>query len=156
MSSSASSVAEYLAALPPDRAAVLRGVLDSLQDVLPDGLERGIAYGMIGWSVPLATYPDTYNGKPLMYLALAAQKNYCALYVTAASDCGADRVDENGLRQRWAGGKPLDMGRSCIRFQTPGDLDLALLRELVGQWTVAEFVNFARAQRERRGKRQPG
>src|ERR1051326_8619672 len=40
-----------------------------------------MSWGMIGWEVPLERYPDTYNGQPLLYAALAAQKNYTALYL---------------------------------------------------------------------------
>ncbi len=31
--------------------------------------------GMITYQVPLERYADTYNGKPLMYAALASQEN---------------------------------------------------------------------------------
>lgn len=37
---------------------------------------------MITYQVPLQTYPDTYNGQPLMYAALASQKNHMAVYMT--------------------------------------------------------------------------
>ena len=36
---------------------------------------------MISYEVPLARYPDTYNGKPLIYAALASQKNNMAVYL---------------------------------------------------------------------------
>jgi hypothetical protein len=32
--------------------------------------------------VPLEVYPDTYNKKPMMYAALASQKNHMAVYLT--------------------------------------------------------------------------
>ena len=38
-------------------------------------------YGMIGYVIPLQTYPVTYNGQPLEYIALASQKNYMSLYL---------------------------------------------------------------------------
>ncbi len=44
-------------------------------------LSRGMGYGMIGWVIPLENYPDTYNGQPLAYAALAAQKNAYSLYL---------------------------------------------------------------------------
>jgi hypothetical protein len=40
---------------------------------------------MLAYEIPLSRYPDTYNQQPLMYLALAAQKNNYALYLTCAS-----------------------------------------------------------------------
>ena len=36
---------------------------------------------MIGWWVPLETFPDTYNGEPLGLAALGSQKNYISLYL---------------------------------------------------------------------------
>ena len=48
-------------------------------------------WGMPTYEVPLATYPDTYNGKPLMYAAFASQKRYMTVHLMgldAASDPG--------------------------------------------------------------------
>ena len=39
-------------------------------------------WGMITYQVPLDRYPDTYNGQPLAYAALASQKNHMAVYLT--------------------------------------------------------------------------
>ena len=39
-------------------------------------------YGMITYIVPLSVLADTYNGQPLMYVALASQKRYMSLYLT--------------------------------------------------------------------------
>jgi hypothetical protein len=38
--------------------------------------------GMIGWAVPLKTYPAGYHcaGSPLPFINLASQKNFIALY----------------------------------------------------------------------------
>ncbi|NIR35130.1 MAG: DUF1801 domain-containing protein, partial [Actinobacteria bacterium] len=40
-------------------------------DNLPDGYEEAMGWGMISYEIPLSRYPDTYNGKPLAYAALA-------------------------------------------------------------------------------------
>jgi hypothetical protein len=39
---------------------------------------------MIGWTIPLSRYPDTYNKQPICYVALSSQKNYCSLYLMGA------------------------------------------------------------------------
>ena len=44
----ASTVAEYLAALPADRRAAISAVRKVINDNLPDGYEEGIQFGMIG------------------------------------------------------------------------------------------------------------
>jgi hypothetical protein len=36
---------------------------------------------MITYEIPLERFGDTYNGKPLMYAALASQKNHMAIYL---------------------------------------------------------------------------
>jgi len=42
----------------------------------------------------------------------------------------------------------LDMGKSCVRFRRAADLDLDLIAELLGEWTVEDFVAVAEAQRK--------
>ena len=61
----AETVAEYLDALPPDRAAQLKKVRSAIRRELPKGYEEAISGTLITYQVPLATYPDTYNGQPL-------------------------------------------------------------------------------------------
>jgi len=69
------------------------------------------------------------------------------LYLSAACMCVGRRIDADELVRRWSGGKPLDLGKSCVRFRRAADLDLDLIAELLGEWTVAEFVSVAKAQR---------
>src|SRR3954471_11341882 len=82
--SAAAAVDAYLAELPPERRAVVGTVLDVVRRHMPAGYTEAVAYGMIGWAVPLARYPNTYNGQPLGYVALAAQRQHYALYLTCA------------------------------------------------------------------------
>jgi hypothetical protein len=56
----ASTVAQYLAALPADRRAVRK----TINENLPDGYEEGMQFGMIGWYVPLSVYPAGYGENP--------------------------------------------------------------------------------------------
>ena len=62
---------EYVASLPGDRAAAVQAVRDVINANLPAGYREGMAFGMIGWYVPLERYADTYNGQPLGLVALA-------------------------------------------------------------------------------------
>ena len=98
---------------------------------------------MITWMVPLETYPDTYNGKPLAYVSLAAQKNYYSLYLMAVY---ADSAEEARLREQWAArGTKLDMGKSCLRFKRVDDLHEDLVAEVVASVPMDEYVDKARA-----------
>ena len=113
--SAAATAAQYLDALPEDRRPDVEAVLDVVRGAVRPGFEETMAFGMIGWVVPLSTYPDTYNGSPLSYVGLAAQKRHDALYLMGLY---ADPEAEQDFRARWtAGGRRLDMGRSCLRYR---------------------------------------
>ena len=60
----ASTVAEYLAALPAARRAAFSAVRKVINENLPAGYEEGVQFGMIGWYVPLSVYPAGYGENP--------------------------------------------------------------------------------------------
>ena len=138
VSSRAATVADYLAELPDDRRAEIERVRHVINEALPEGYCEGMAWGMIGWAIPLERYPNTYNGQPLAYAALAAQKNSNSLYLNCvyASEQRTER-----LKQAWtAAGKKLDMGKSCIRFKRADDLALDVLRDEIASTTPEQFI----------------
>lgn len=147
-SSSARTVADYLRELPPDRADVVSDIRDLVNDHVPDGYEEGMQYGMITWFVPACVYPDTYNGQPLAYISLAAQKNYYSLYLMGVY---SDSEEERRFRERWLErGGPLNMGKSCLRFKDPATLHRDLLAEVIASVPVAQFVATAKQARAQR------
>ena len=132
------TVEGYLAGLEPDRRDTVRAVYDVLHAAMPAGYREAVAWRMITWSVPLERYPDTYNGQPLGYVALAAQKRHYAVYLMGIY---SDSEQDKDFRARWvASGRTLDMGKSCLRFQRPTDLDLDLLAEVVASTPVDAFL----------------
>jgi uncharacterized protein YdhG (YjbR/CyaY superfamily) len=146
MRSDAATVAEYLADLPGDRRAALEEVRAVILANLPEGYEEVMAWGMITYQVPLATYPDTYNGKPLMYAALASQKNHMAVYLTSIyTDTGSAAEFELEYR---ATGKRYDVGKSCVRFRRLDDLPLDLIGRTIAALDVDAFI--ARVEAGRR------
>ncbi len=138
MNSNAGSIDQYLAELPADRKAAIEIVRRVILDNLPNGYEEVVNWGMITYQVPLSIYPDTYNKKPLMYAALASQKNHMAVYLMGIymNDESRKRFEE-GYR---ATGKRLDMGKSCVRFRKLDDLPLALIGENIAAMPVDKFV----------------
>ena len=115
VSSTATTVEAYLAELPPERREVIATVRALVNANLPDGYAERMNWGMISWEIPLSRYPLTYNKQPLIYAALAAQKNHYALYLMGAY---ADSQNERDLRAAYAAaGMKLDMGKSCLRFR---------------------------------------
>ena len=81
MQSKANSVELYLNELHEDRKESLSIVREAIVKNLPTGYVEVMNWGMITYEVPLETFPDTYNGKPLMYVALASQKNHMSVYL---------------------------------------------------------------------------
>ncbi len=138
MQSNASTVEEYMGELPEERRAAIEAVRQVILKNLPKGYEEAMNWGMITYQVPLETYPDTYNKKPLMYAALAAQKNHMAVYLTAIyMDEKTSREFETAYR---ATGKQYDVGKSCVRFKGLADLPLELIGESIASLQVSEFV----------------
>lgn len=152
MRSNASTVEEYLAELPEERRKTIETVRQVILENLPEGYEEVMNWGMITYQVPLEVYPDTYNKKPLMYAALAAQKNHTAIYLTAIY------MDEE-TRQQFetaykATGKRYDAGKSCVRFRKLEDLPLELIGESIASLSVSEFVERVKEARSVRKRRK--
>jgi len=145
MNSGASTVAEYLANLPPDRRAAIEAVRRVILKNLRPGFEEGMQSGMLGYSVPLSRLPDTYNGLPLPLAALGSQKSYMAVYLMCV-------YGDPALRHQFevdyrASGKKLDMGKSCVRFRTVDDLPLDVIGRAVGAVGLDDYVASYRAIR---------
>jgi len=138
VSSEATTVNEYLAEVSEDRRGDVETVRALILENLPAGYVETMRWGMITYEVPLETYPDTYNGKPLMFAALAAQKRHLAVYLTNVAFV---RDGEETFKTRYlATGKKLDMGRSCLRFKKADDLATDVIAESISSMPVDEFL----------------
>ena len=147
VSSKAATPQDYLAELPPERAAEIARVRELVNANLPEGFVETMSWGMISWEMPLEHYPDTYNGQPLVYAGLAAQKNHNALYLNCiyASEARTER-----LRAAFAAeGKKLDMGKSCIRFKRADQLAQPALAEAIASTPAQAFIAEYEASRAR-------
>jgi len=143
--SAASTVDEYLAELPEERRRVVSAVRDAVLRHLPEGYRETMVYGMIGYCIPLERYPNTYNGQPLAFVAIAAQKNYYSLYLTCVYQ---DPEGERLLREAFeATGKKLDVGKSCIRFRSAGDLPLDAIGRIIASTPPDAFIERHEAAR---------
>lgn len=147
MHSTAASPAEYVRSLPEDRRPAIEAVRRVVNDNLPPGYEEAMNWGMITWQVPLATYPDTYNGQPLMYAGLASQKRYMALHLMGIYTSPAAREAFEAAYR--ATGKRFDAGKACVRFRKLDDLPLDLVAETIAALPAAELVRLAQAARRR-------
>ena len=138
MRSDAATVDEYLEALPDDRQDAITAVRQEILDNLPAGYDEVMRWGMITYEVPLATCPETYNGKPLMYAALASQKNHMAVYLSGIYMSEAAREGFEAAYKET--GKRLDAGKSCVRFRKLDNLPLALIGQTIASLEVEQFV----------------
>ncbi|HEX8274316.1 MAG TPA: DUF1801 domain-containing protein [Longimicrobiaceae bacterium] len=146
-SSSAATAEEYLAELPPERREVVSAVRDLVLRNLPEGYRESMGFGMICWGIPLERYPVTYNKQPLGYAALAAQKNYFALYLNCVYQ---DSEQEAAFREEFArAGKKLDMGKSCVRFRKLDDLPLDVIGRTIASTPPEELIRRYEESRRR-------
>jgi Domain of unknown function (DU1801) len=135
------TVKEYLESLPDERKQAILEIRKVINKRIPKGFSEGIAYGMIGWSVPHSTFPAGYHcdpSKPLMLMSLASQKggislHHLGMYVGPLVEW---------FKKEWPkhSTKKLDMGKACIRFKKFEDVPLDLIGELASKLTPRQWV----------------
>ncbi|MBL8329825.1 MAG: DUF1801 domain-containing protein [Rubrivivax sp.] len=142
MQSTATTVPAYVSSLPADRQEAVNALRAAINGALPVGFVEQMSYGMIGWVVPHALYPAGYHCDPklpLPFMALASQKQNLSLYHMGLY------ADDKLLSwftaaHAQASARKLDMGKSCIRYRKLADVPLALIAELAGKLTVAQWI----------------
>jgi len=152
MKSDATNIQEYLAEMPPERKEAIEKVRQTILENLPDGYEETLNWGMITYQVPLEIYPDTYNKKPLMYAALANQKNHMAVYLTGIyMDEKLSQEFEESYKKT---GKRYDVGKSCVRFRKLEDLPLEVIADSIRAIEMDEFINRTKGLSARKAKKK--
>ena len=142
MQSTAKTADEYIAGLPDDRKIAISAIRDVVNKNLPKGFKECMTYSMIGWVVPLETYPAGYHcdpSLPLGFMALASQKNHIALYSMCLYGNG-EQLD--WFRSEWPkySKKKLNMGKSCIRFTKLEDIPLELIGQLAAKIAPQQWI----------------
>jgi hypothetical protein len=148
----ASTVTEYLAALPADHRNALNEVRRGINRALPPGYKEGIQFGMISWFVPLSTYPAGYGGNPkvpLPLISVASKKAYMALHMICFY--GQPALREWFIAQYGKSGRKLDMGQGCLRFKTLPELALDVVESTLARLPVKEYVAGYQAARDAMG-----
>ena len=141
MTSTAKTVDDYLANLPPDRRIAIGGVRNVILTNLPNGYEETMLYGMIGYVVPHSIYPAGYHcdpSKPLTYAMLASQKNHMAIYL--CNVYGHNETETWFRKAFQAAGKRLDMGKSCVRFKKLEQLPLEVIGQVIARTPVDKYI----------------
>jgi uncharacterized protein YdhG (YjbR/CyaY superfamily) len=141
MTSSATTIDEYIASLPEDRAPVISMLHEIISANLPEGFEACMSYGMIGYVVPHSLYPAGYHCTPklpLPFINLASQKNYISLYHMGlyADEKLLDWFTHEYAKTRYK----IDMGKGCIRFKNLSEIPYALMTELAKKVPVEKYI----------------
>lgn len=153
------TVAEYLAALPADRRAVVESVRDVFLANL-DAYEEGIQYGMIGYYVPHRIYPAGYHTdpkQPLPFGGIAARSGAVSIHLVGLYVAGEDSELGHWFRKAWSDtGRKLDMGKGCVRVKKPADVALDVLGELLRKLPTKEYLaRYEAALRARESAAKP-
>jgi hypothetical protein len=146
------TVSQWLASVPPERKDAINAVRDAVNEHLPHGYEETVDWGMLAWVVPLATFPDTHNGRPLMLAALGAHTRRMTIYLmTVYGDAKIRAEFETAYRKT---GKKLDIGGSCVHFKELDDLPLDVVGNAIARVTVDKYVERYRQSRMKRSPKQ--
>lgn len=139
----ASSPEDYISKLPEARREPMNKLREVISANLPDGFEETISYGMIGFVVPLKSYPAGYHCNPelpLPFINIASQKNFIAVYHfglyadTAVFDWFVAEYPKHCKTK-------LDMGKSCIRFKKIDQIPYDFIGELSAKITPEQWIN---------------
>ncbi|AZA51990.1 DUF1801 domain-containing protein [Chryseobacterium sp. G0201] len=139
----ADSVEDYISKIPEERQDIFKKIFDTITDNLPEGFQKGVSYGMVGWDVPLETYPAGYHctpGSSLPFMGLASQKNFIAFYHMGMY-AKPELLDWFVAEFPKYSKRKLDMGKSCVRFKKMDDIPLELLAEVSKKMTVEDWIN---------------
>ena len=138
VSSSATTVQQYLKELEPEKRKVIKTVRQLIRNNLPKGIKETMDWGMINYEIPLNDYPITYNKKPLSVMSLAAQKQHFALYLHGVycddelfASFSIDAIKEVGK---------LDMGKSCLRFRRLADFPVETVTKVITTITPKVYI----------------
>ncbi len=142
MQSKAATVDDYFKELPEERQAPMKELRKVILKNLPKGFKECMAYGMVGYVVPLSMYPAGYHcnpSLPLSFMNIASQKNFIALYHMGIY--GDPKLlkwftDEYPKHSK----AKLDMGKGCIRFKKPDQIPYKLIAELVAKISPEKWI----------------
>jgi hypothetical protein len=137
----AKTPAQYIAALPADRRAVLNRLRAALRAHLPPGFKETVDDGMVCWVVPHSLYPAGYHVDPsrgLPFMALASQKQYVSLYHMGLYGGSLLAWFKSEWPRRT--GARLDLGKSCLRLRNLDAVPYDLIAELASKLTPRQWI----------------
>ncbi len=143
VTSTAKTPKEYIDGLPEERRDTVKKLRALVRKNLPRGYREEMRWGLICYEVPPSRCPETYNGEPLMYAAIAAQKNHYGVYM-----CGIYLMPgvHETLTSRWKErGTKLDLGKSCLRIASWEKCEPDLIGEAIASIPMQKFIDATNA-----------
>lgn len=137
------SPADYVKRVPADQRKDIAALRALIRKHLPAGYQEAANWGMLAYQVPLKKCPNTYNGQPLVYLGLAAQKNHIAIYFMGLY--GDEKLKKKFEADYKKSGKKFNMGKSCLRFKKIEDIPLDVITAAISALEVDEFIELHNA-----------
>ena len=136
--SKASTIEGFLEGLTPEKREAIVAARKLVQANIPKGYAEYMDWGCINWGIPLSEFPETYNGHPITYIALGANKNKNTLHLMA---CYVGGKETAFLRDEFKkAGKKFDMGKSCLHFNTLDDLELKSVAKVIGSVSKERYL----------------
>lgn len=145
MQSKAVTVQEYVESLTEERQQAIQTLRKVISENLPKGFNEEMSYGMIGYVVPLTTFPKGYrcNPKlPLPFINLGSQKNFISMHhmgIYADKNLLEWFTEEYPKHSK----TKLDMGKGCIRFKKMQEIPFGFIGELASKLTVENWIEIA-------------
>lgn len=142
MTSTATTVDQYINEAPVERREALQKLRKVILVNLPEGFQECISYGMVGYVVPHSIYPKGYHCSPelpLPFMSFASQKNSINFYHMG--------IYANPALYEWFvaeypkhSKQKLDLGKSCLRIKKTENIPFELIGELVKKISVADWI----------------
>jgi uncharacterized protein YdhG (YjbR/CyaY superfamily) len=137
----ASTPDEYVAGLPEDKKALVEKLRSVIGASVAPEFEEAISYKTLGWVVPHSRFPSGYHCEPkeaVPFVNVGATKSGISLYLFCLYT-NSDLVEQ--FQSEWkAGGRKLDMGKSCIRIKKEADVDFDLIARTLKSITYEDFM----------------
>jgi hypothetical protein len=142
MKSDATTPAEYIASVDPERQPAIKKLRQVLRKNLPPGFQETMGYGMLAYVVPHSIFPAGYHcdpKRPLPFINLASQKQYVSLYHMGLYDGPL----LEWLKREWPKhtAMKLDVGKCCMRFRKIEEIPYDLIGQLAAKVTPAEWIS---------------
>jgi uncharacterized protein YdhG (YjbR/CyaY superfamily) len=132
----------YVASIPEEKQPLVQKLRAVINGAIAPEFQEAISYRALGWVVPHSLFPPGYHcdpKEPVPFIGLSATKSGVSLHMFCLY-VNNDLVES--FQAEWkAGGRKLDMGKSCVRIKKEADVDFDLIARTVGSITYQDFMD---------------